>query len=247
MDEILKMLGIDKLDESKQTEIREKFDTLIQVKVDEKVVEKQEEMKDSLVEEYENKYNEYKEDMTEKFSNFVDDVLDEEMSIPDYIKEYARKGELYTDLIEQFKIRLAIDENVVDEEMKDLLKECKTEIQSLKDQTNELISDNMTLKTDAKEFAANIYLREKAEDLPLKQKERVFSLLEGVTDTVEINKKFDVIVESVKNDDGAGDKDNLNEGKNDNYNQNPDEDNEPKPFDNMVTYWNKILSESKTA
>ena len=133
--------------------------------------------------------------------------------------------------------------------MKDLLKECKTEIQSLKDQTNELTSDNMTLKMDAKEFAANIYLREKAEDLPLKQKERVFSLLEGVTDTKEIDKKFDVIVNSTKNDDDADDKDNLDEDKNGDGDdkQKLDEDNEPKPFDNMISYWNRVLSESKTA
>jgi hypothetical protein len=54
-----------------------------------------------------------------------------EMTIPDKVLEYARKGELYADLIEQFKVRLGVDEGLLDEEVKSLLKEAKTEIQNL--------------------------------------------------------------------------------------------------------------------
>jgi hypothetical protein len=58
------------------------------------------------------------------------------MTIPDKVLEYARKGELYSDLIEQFKVRLGVDEGLLDEEVKALLKEAKTEIQIL-DQLDE--------------------------------------------------------------------------------------------------------------
>jgi hypothetical protein len=210
MDKILEMLGIDKLDESKQTEVKNKLDEIVQVKVDEKAKEKEKELKDQLTEQYEEKFEEYKTDITEKFSNFVDEILDEEMNIPDKVKEYARKGELYEDVIEQFKTRLAIDEGHINDEVKELLKECKTEINTLKENVNSLTSENMELKQDAKEFAANLYLREKCDGLTEKQKDRVLSLLEGVTSKEEIDKKFDVIVESTE-DDTTEDTDNLNE------------------------------------
>ena len=78
------------------------------------------EEKERLVTEYETKFEDYKKDITSKFSNFVDSVLDQELTIPEKVMEYARKGELYTDLVEQFKIRIGIDEGVLDEEAKAL-------------------------------------------------------------------------------------------------------------------------------
>lgn len=242
MKTILEMLGIDKLDESKQDEIKQKLDEVVDLKVTEKVKEKENEMKETLTEEYEQKFEDYKNSITEQFSNFVDEVLEEEMAIPEKIKEFARKGELYDEVMEILKTKMAIDEGHVDDEMKELLKECKTEITSLKDQTNELISENMKLKTDAKEFAAALYVREKCEGLPLKQREKVTSLLEGVTDKEEIDRKFDVIVEST-DDNGKLDEE---QGKG---NVNPEnklgENTNPDPFENMMRIWSGALSEGR--
>jgi GTP cyclohydrolase I len=93
MDKLLEMLGVQKLDEQKQDAIKEKLDTLIEVKAQETVTEMLKEEKDKLIEQYEEKFDAYKEDITSKFSNFVDEILDEQMTIPDKVLEYARKGE----------------------------------------------------------------------------------------------------------------------------------------------------------
>ena len=241
MEDILEMLGVQNLDESKQTEIKEKLDTIIETKVLEGVKAKEEELKESLTEEYEEKFNTYKDKITEQFSSFVDEVLDEEMQIPEKLVEYARKGELYEDVIETLKTRMAIDKGYIDDEAKGLMKESKEEIEKLKDQVNKLTSKSMGLEEDAKEFAANIYLREKCEGLDLKKQEKVLSLLEGITDKEEINKKFDVIVESVG--DSSSDKTDLNEkedtnGKGKEKNLNEDTDDEPEDaFGKMKKYW----------
>ena len=197
MDKILEMLNVSTLDESAQTEIKEKLENIIEVKATELSGAKLDEKKEELIEEYENKFEEYKNDITSKFSNFVDSVLEEELSIPENVLEFAHKGELYNDLIEQFKVRLGIDEGLIDEETKSILKEAKAEIVDLRDQLNTSISEGLTLKGDAQELAASLYLRKKCDGLTESQKTHVTNIIEGITDKNQIDKKFDVIVESM--------------------------------------------------
>lgn len=247
INKVLESLGVDKLDESKQNEVKEKFDTLVETKVDEGVKEKEDEIRQELTETYENKFEEYKKDITEKFSDFLDEVLEEEMEIPDKVKEYARKGELYEDVIETLKTRMAIDEGHIDGEVKDLLRESKDKIAELKEQVNDLTSKHMETRKDAKELAANVYLREKCEGLTVKEQEKVLNLLEGVTDKEQIDKKFDVIVESAREEENKDGKE-LNEdgtGKETTDSQ-LQENQEPQndPFSNMKSYWLNIMNET---
>ncbi|NIQ07682.1 MAG: hypothetical protein GWO20_18795, partial [Candidatus Korarchaeota archaeon] len=107
------------------TIIDTKANEIAESKVEEALVSE----KEKLVEEFEEKFEDYKEDVTSKFSNFVDGILEEEMVIPEKIVRYARLGELYEDLIDQFKVRLAIDEGLLDAEVKGMLGEAKEEIQ----------------------------------------------------------------------------------------------------------------------
>ena len=197
MDKLLKMLGVDKLNEETQTEVKQKLSDYIDVKVNEGVAEKLSEEKDSLVELYEEKFDEYKEDITSKFSNFVDSILDEELTIPEKVLEFAKKGELYNDLIEQFKIRLSVDEGLLDEEVKNLLKEAKEEILALRGDMDKLTEQNLTLKGDAQEMAASLYLHEKMKGLTEDQKDHVLSILEGLTSKDEIDRKFKIVLESL--------------------------------------------------
>jgi hypothetical protein len=194
------MLGLDKLDESKQSEVKESLQTIVESKASEIAEEKAEkvisEQREALVEEYETKFEEYKEDITSKFSNFVDSVLDEELMIPEKVVRYARLGELYEDLIDQFKIRLAIDEGVLDDEVKSMLKEAKDEILTLRKDVNELTGKKIELEEDAKEMATHIYLVDKCDGLTESQKKTVMSVLEGASKE-EIDRKFKVVVESL--------------------------------------------------
>jgi len=199
---ILKMLQADKLEESKQTEIKEILETLIESKAHEvsetRIDEEVAKEKEKLTEALETKFETYKDEITSKFSNFVDSVLEEEVKIPEKIVEFAKYGETYKDLIDQFKIRLAIDEGVLTDEVKDLLKEAKEEILSLKDQLNESTSKVLDLQKDAQEMAAHIYLRKKCDGLTESQKKHVIAILGDEVIKENIDKKFDIIVEATK-------------------------------------------------
>jgi len=200
IEEIKKILGIETLDEAQQTLLVEKLEMLIDVKARERSDSIVSEEKAHLVEEYETKFEEYKKDITSKFSNFVDSVLDEELEIPEKVMEFAKKGELYNDLIEDFKKRLAIDAGVLSEDVKSLLKEAKDEIINLKDQVNELTSKNMEVEGDAKEMAAQLYIQKKCEGLSEAKRIKVTGLLGELRDKKEIDKKFDFVVEHVINE-----------------------------------------------
>ena len=201
------MLGVQKLDEKEQEAIKEKLETLIELKAKEAVDEMLQAEKDKLIEQYEEKFDAYKEDITSKFSNFVDEILDEQMTIPDKVLEFARKGELYADLIEQFKVRLGVDEGLLDEEVKALLKEAKAEITDLRKQLDESINAKLETQGDAQELAAELYIRKKCDGLTVEQSTHVMQMLEGVKDRNEIDRKFDVIVEAYGNGNGNGDDD----------------------------------------
>ena len=193
---VLEILEINKLDESKQTEIQETLTTIIEAKAQEiteiKVKESLVTEKEKLIEEFETKFEDYKEDVTSKFSNFVDSILEEEMVIPEKIVKYARLGELYEDLIDQFKIRLAIDENLLDNEVKVMLKEAKDEIISLRDNVNELTGTKLQLEQDTKEMATHIFLRKKCDGLTESQKNSIMNILENSSQD-DIEKKFQEI------------------------------------------------------
>ena len=215
---VLKALQADKLDESVQKDIKEQLTTLIEVKADEIVSEKVADAitveKERLTEELETKFETYKEDVTSKFSNFVDSVLEEEVHIPSKVMEYAKYGELYHDLIEQFKLRLAIDEGVLNDEVKSLLKEAKEEILSLKKSVNESTKKTIELEKDAQDMAAHIYLRKKCDGLTEAKKTRVINILGDETIKESIDKKFKFIVESMDpDDDPDDDEDDKNENE----------------------------------
>lgn len=210
LDKVYELLQVDKLDEEKQNEVKEKVNEIVEMKSKELAKEISEnaveEIKEELIEDYEKKYEEYKEDVISKFSNFVDDILEQEMQIPEKVLEYARKGELYEPLIEQFKVKLGIDEGAVQDDVKDLLREARDEIKKLKSVTNEDRKKIMELQEDAQEMATYIYLLKKCDGLSEGVKKKVVSLLEDVKSKEEIDRKFDLIVDSV-----SSSKESLNE------------------------------------
>lgn len=201
LEKILEMLQANKLDEATQKDIKSKLTVLIESKAQELMADKIDEElskeKERLTEELEEKFETYKEDVTSKFSNFVDSILEEEIQIPEKVVEYARLGEMYQDLVEQFKIRLAIDEGALNDEVQSLLKEAKDEIVNLKEEVNELTKQNLEFEKDAQEMAAHIYLRKKCDGLTESQKTHVISILGDEVVKENIDKKFDIIVESL--------------------------------------------------
>ena len=252
MDKVFALLGLEALDESVQTEIKEKLSDIIDIKAKELAAEQLTEAKEGLIEEYEDKFEEYKNDITSKFSNFVDSVMEEELSIPENILEYAHKGELYSDLIEQFKIRLGIDEGVVDEEVKGLLREAKDEIISLKEQVDSKTYVELEQQKDLQEMAAALYIRKKCDGLTESQKTKIFAVLEGIVEKKEIDRKFDLLVESVSSDDNDGEEiideevDVKGEGQTEIENKEMvNESSNDNPFDQYVNQYVGTLRDNK--
>ncbi|HUS50412.1 MAG TPA: hypothetical protein VMZ91_09615 [Candidatus Paceibacterota bacterium] len=197
---ILELLGANKLDENTQGDLKEKLETIIEVEAKKLSDASLTEAKEILVQDYEKKFDEYKEDITSKFSNFVDGVFEDELTIPEQVLEYAKKGELYNDLIEQFKIRLGVDQGLLDEEIKSLLKEAKEEIIKLRTSQDKSIAENLEVKQDAQELAATVYLYQKCQGLTESQRKQVFDIIGDATDRLEIDRKFKVIAESERFD-----------------------------------------------
>jgi len=207
MDKILELLGVNKLDEETGSKIKDRLTTFVESEVQKKLdeelkvaketlFEEVKKEKESLVEKYEQKFEEYKESITNKFSDFLDEILEEELVIPDQVLEYAKKGELYSSLIEQFKIKLGIDEGLINDEVKSLLKEAKESMLELKNELNEKIGEVMELTEQNKKLEAKMYLIEKVEGLTDTQKSHVMNVLEGL-DKEQIDKKFDIVLESI--------------------------------------------------
>jgi hypothetical protein len=258
MDKLLEMLGVEKLDEAAQTEIKEKLDAIIEIKAKELSEASLKEEKESLVEQYESKFEDYKEEITSKFSNFVDSILDEEMTIPEKVLDFAKKGELYHDLIEQFKVRLSIDENLLDEEVRNLLKEAKDEIVSLRTELDKSTDKTLEMEVDNQKLSSDLYLRQKADGLTETQKKHVFEILGGITDAEEIDRKFDIVVESSNvvtdndddkkdlNEDTDVDDDNKGKGAIDSDDQNVDVNEDDKsPFQEYMSTYVKTLKDGK--
>ena len=209
MKKLWEQLGLESLDEEKQEEIKNHINELIDSKADEKasdladgkLEEKEQELKEfkeNLTEEYEDKFEQYKNEVVSQFSNFIDEVLEEELQIPEKVLEYAHIGEQYHDLIEQFKMKLAIDEGVLDSYTKDLLKEAQGEIEKLRKDYDKATKKAKETEGDAKELAASLYLRKKCDGLDENVRNRVLKILEGETDVDEIERKFKTIVETAK-------------------------------------------------
>ncbi|MEA4820668.1 MAG: hypothetical protein VB122_00315 [Erysipelotrichales bacterium] len=213
MDELLKLLKVEALDESDQEVLKSKLEMIVEAKAQEKVEKLVEEEKTKLVAEYEEKFEAYKEDIVSKFSDFVDQVIDEELVIPDHIVEYARKGELYEDVIEQLKLRIAVDEGILDDEAKDIMSEAKEEILNLRGQLDESIAENLEAKSLLSEARSELYKNELCEGLTFKQKAKVMPLLEGISDLEEMDRKFAIISEAIllESDDDDDDGDEMSD------------------------------------
>ena len=155
------------------------------------------EARETLVAEYEQKFEDFKDLISNSFSSFVDKVLDEELTLPEELHEWARKGQRYADLIEDIRTRVAVDEGSVNEEAHTLIVDAKNEIVKLRDELNKTISENIEMRNDAEALAANLYLRKKCDGLSEAQRSRIIPLLENERDTNVIDEKFTFIMENV--------------------------------------------------
>jgi hypothetical protein len=89
---------------------------------------------------------------------------------------------------------LGVDEGLLDEEVKSLLKAAKEGIQKLRKELDKQIALVLELQSDPQELAAEVYLFHKCEGLNKTQKKNVFTFLQGETDRDSIDRKFEIII-----------------------------------------------------
>jgi hypothetical protein len=198
---VFEILKVEALDESAKAEVEKFITDLVDIKAKDKALEISEavlaEAREELTEEFEQKFEDYKEETLSKWSDFVDSVIAEELQIPEEIKQYAKYGEQFKPILDQIRTQLGINEGTLDDTAKDLLKEAKSEIESLRSEYNGLMKEAMELREDAKEMAAHIYLRKKCDGLTEAQKTKVMAIMGDITDVKQINEKFELVLEHV--------------------------------------------------
>lgn len=209
MEGIKKLFESLKLSDTDLDGLVSKVETVIDTQVKTRVETVKEEIKtetekeketwrDAEIQKLEEQFEEYKETIVSKFSDFVDHVITEEIAIPERVKEFARRGQIYEPIIEEFKTKIAIDQGLIDEEVKSILGEAKDKIIELEDRHNETYGENLELREELSKATVKAYLLEKCEDLTLDQKSFVKTVLGDADSVEEIDEKFDIVLEQGK-------------------------------------------------
>lgn len=125
----------------------------------------------------------------------------------DKLRHYAEKGELYLPLIEQFKIRLSVDEGLLDEEVKNLLTDAKNEIIKIRSDMNTLIGENLEIKENCIIMAKQLYINEQLLKVKSKKaRKQIKKLLlscdgdVSFIDRKHIDNFFNVVIGEIEND-----------------------------------------------
>jgi hypothetical protein len=199
MDKLLKLCGIANLSTEDYLKVRAEIDSYIAKVFEKKFKAKMNQRTHELQENYDEKFEDYKQDLADQFADYIHEVVEEEIQISEEIQTKARLGHLYGPLIDQMKTVIAVDEGLLDEEVKQTIFNAKSEIEELTEQINNLTAKNLELRQDARRMAHWIYLHQKCDGLPEAQKTKVIGLLEDINDKKVIDKKFDIIVETLNN------------------------------------------------
>lgn len=136
----------------------------------------------------------YKEDLVGKLDSFLESELSE--LVPDSVLEAVAKVEVYEPIVEGIKATFGDKGIEIDSEGHNVLKEAKTEIESLREDVNKVTADKIALEQKSEELLAKYVLKEKCEGLTLEQSEKVQNVFKG--DSVEtIEEKFDSVMKLV--------------------------------------------------
>lgn len=147
-------------------------------------------LKESILEDVKKEVEEYKNTLVEKIDSFLGAELEE--LIPEGTIEAQAKLEIYEPLVEGFKDTIARFGISIDSEGHSLLKDAKTEIESLTEDFNRKSKEFNELEVVSEKLLAKMTLMEKCQGLTTEQTEKISIVLSGKTSD-EINEKFDTI------------------------------------------------------
>ena len=128
-------------------------------------------------------------------SSYLDTYL-EEVSPKETLVNEA-KMQRYESMFDTFKQQLAINEDYVQDEVKEAIYDAKQQMDSLTEKVDKLMVEKVTLKSEIKDMKRNDLLSEKVEDLSPKMQSYIKTYFKE-SNAVEINENFDSAISSFK-------------------------------------------------
>jgi hypothetical protein len=135
--------------------------------------------------------------LEDKTYKFVEDFLNNGVDVPKDMRKYISIGKRYSDFIDMFRSRVAIDDCVISEEAQNLLMMARAEIQKLRGQIAGTKIETNAIKKDIRIMKNQIYCHQEIELLETDtQKRKAKQLCEGVSQKYKISE----IIRGVKRD-----------------------------------------------
>lgn len=156
---------------------------------------------EQVIEKYENMVKkeaiEFRDQLTTKISNYMDMYL-KEMLPQEQIQEAVENTQAKK-IVDAIKELVSVDEDFISDTIRDALQDGKNRIDSLTNELNESVKENIKINQDLKKTRANLILEQKTADFDELKKKYVMRVLsEKSPDEIEDN--FDYVVEMFERD-----------------------------------------------
>ena len=113
------------------------------------------------IEGIEKDHEHFKDKLSDTTAKIINEILEKDLTIPEKVMEYASKGKLYEDIIQQFKIRMAIEEDLVNDEARELLREAKETIINLRSNIAKAKASTNCVREDLEIMSKQLYIHKK--------------------------------------------------------------------------------------
>ena len=135
MDKLLELLkGLD-ISEDSIGEI----DKIVKEAVELQILEAKDNMEKELKEQFEADYEEFKNETVDKLSLYLEDVVKENMTIPEDVEKWAKIGKEYASILEALKTKIQLDEGALSEEITKKVEETEGKTKEIQEKLDETI------------------------------------------------------------------------------------------------------------
>ncbi|MCD4693300.1 MAG: hypothetical protein K8R79_10325 [Calditrichales bacterium] len=154
-----------------------------------------------MLERIEKDYERFKDKLTDTTAKTINEIFEEDLQLSENVRKWAYKGKLYDNIIQQFKIRISVDDCLMDEQALSLLREAKGTILNLRSNIAKAKNSTAMVKDDIKTMRKQLYIYKRLDEMKinnLNQHKIKTILLEGDIDNLseyEIDKKINLLLE----------------------------------------------------
>lgn len=179
-------------------EFKEKASTIFEAAVNAKVQSVTEQLQEEFQERLEESVAEFTSKLAEQVDEYITYVAEQWMEANELAVESSLKTEITEEFIDGMRKLFAENYIEVPEEKLDVLNNLANSVAELEEKLNESINDNIELVNLVKSYAKDSILSQVAEGLTVTQREKFFTMAEGVefTDEESFEKKLKIVKES---------------------------------------------------